>query len=367
MVLVLGVLLWLAVVTAAVVPLLDEGAGPGPFAGRPPRCPGLELGVNSILPFEGASERAATIDAMRTLLRPQVVRVSLLWNRIEPAEGKFDWSVPDSIVEQLLAAGIEPLFTVIGSPPWANHVPLTTPRQYLYVPRRGPELEAWLARYKRFLAAAAERYGDAVRLWEIWNEPNLAGYWRPRPDPLAYRRVYTALRATILRADPGARVAVGGLAAFTVAFPPNIAGHVFLRKLARAHVPLEDVALHPYSTHDHAPNAHVQGQNNFDAIEAIHRQLRGEGESARVWVTEWGWSSALVGRWRQARYLRRSLAMLEHRYRFVRIATYFTDRDLPSERLFQGLLTEHLRPKPAARVFRAQASRLAAECRRRTG
>jgi hypothetical protein len=251
---------------------------------------------------------------------------------------------------------------VFGSPSWASGAPESRSGSYLYVPQRGAALDAWLRRYSDFLAAAVRRYHDFVRRWEIWNEPNLTAFWHPLPDPVAYRHVYETLRATILRVDPKAQVAVGGLAGLSVASAPSIPGLTFLRRLTRTRPPIDNVAIHPYTTDNHPPNLHIAGENNFDDIARVRNQLVAEGERASIWVTEWGWSSSAVGQQRQALYVDRSLAMLEHRYRFVRVATYFLDHDLPP-RYFQGLLDDHLEPKPAARAFRIQAKRLAARCR----
>jgi len=219
-----------------------------------------------------------------------------------------------------------------------------------------------LQRYSDFLAAAVRRYHSFVRRWEIWNEPNLTAFWRPQPDPVAYRQVYETLRATILRVDPTAEVAVGGLAGLSIASAPNIPGLAFLRRFVQTRPPIDHVAIHPYATNDHAPDLHILGENNFDDIARVRNQLVAEGERASIWVTEWGWSSSVVGEQRQALYVDRSLAMLERRYRFVEVATYFLDRDLPP-RFFQGLLDEQLEPKPAAAAFQTQARRLAARCR----
>jgi polysaccharide biosynthesis protein PslG len=359
----LAALLWIAAVASSV--LLSNDGGRAPHAPPLPRivCSGPEIGVHSTLAFDGDAEhRAETVAAIYRFLRPQVVRESLLWNQIEPVEGRRDWSRTDSVVEELRGAGIEPLLVVIGSPSWANGVPESTHGQYLHVPQRGAAFEAWLVHYSDFLAEAVRRYHDFVRRWEIWNEPNLTAFWTPRPDPDAYRRVYEVLRATILRVDPTAKVAVGGLASLSVASPPNIPGLAFLRRLTRTRPPIDNVAIHPYTTDDHPPDLHIPGENNFDDIARVRNQLIAEGERASIWVTEWGWSSSAVGQHRQALYVDRSLAMLEHRYRFVRVATYFLDHDLPP-RFFEGLLDEHLEPKPAAPAFREQAEQLAARCR----
>ena len=361
----LAALLWLALVAAAIVLFGEDGDPDRPrIAPLPPKsCPGPEVGVHSTLAFDGDAERRArTVDAIDEVLGAQVVRDSLLWHQIEQIEGERDWSRSDSVVEELRAAGIEPVLVVIGSPSWANGVPESTPRHFVNVPPRGPTLDAWIKQYADFLAEAVSRYRGAVRRWEIWNEPNLTLFWRPRPDPDAYRQVYERLRATILRVDPNAEVAVGGLASLVAEPPePSIPGLAFLGRLTRTQPPLDNVAIHPYTTDDHPPAVHVPGQNNFDDIGRVHDQLVAEGERASIWVTEWGWSSATVGERRQAQYVDRSLAMLEARYPFVRVATHFADRDRPPE-FFQGLLASDLQPKPAALAFRRHADLVASRC-----
>ena len=325
-------------------------------------CPGPEIGVHATLAFDGnAAHRSETVEAIQRFLHPQVVRDGLLWSQIEPIEGRRNWSRTDSVVEQLRAAGIEPLLVVGGSPSWANGVPGSTPGQTAYVPPAGAARDAWLRHYADFLAAAVRRYHDFVRRWEIWNEPNLSEFWRPRPDPAAYRQVYETLRATILRVDPTAEVAVGGLGGLSATSAPSIRGLQFLRRLVLMRPPIDAVAIHPYSTHNHPPWVDVPGENNFDNIQRVHDQLAAEGERAEIWVTEWGWSSAAVGERLQARYVSWSLTALEHRYRFVRVATYFVDHDRPPT-FFQGLLDQRVEPKPAGFVFSQHAQRSAAQC-----
>lgn len=360
----LGALLWVALIVAAIVLFGEDGDRDRPrITPLPPRaCPGPEIGVHSTLTFQGDAERRArTVEAIDEVLGAQVVRSSLFWHEVEPVEGGRDWSRTDSVVEELRAAGIEPLLVVLGSPSWANGVPESTPKHYLHVPPRGPALDAWLERYSDFLAAAVERYKGVVRRWEIWNEPNLGLFWRPRPDVAAYREAYEKLRATILRVDPEAEVAVGGLAALTIAPDPNIPGLAFLRRLMRTQPPLDNVAVHPYTTDDHRPDVHIPGENNFDDIARVHDRLIAEGERASIWVTEWGWSSATVGERRQALYVDRSLAMLESRYPFVSVATHFVDHDRPPE-VFEGLLDDDLKPKPAAVAFRRHTDLAVSRC-----
>jgi hypothetical protein len=361
-----ALLVGFAAIVAAIIGLIRQGDEQGaPEATPLPStvCAGPQIGVHSTLAFTlDAERREDTVAAMDEYLHPQVVRESLLWHQIEPVEGRFDWSRSDSSIEELRAAGIEPLLTVYGSPSWANGVPESTPQHYLHVPARGPTLDAWLKDYSDFLAAAVERYHEFVRRWEIWNEPNLAPAWRPRPDPAAYRQVYEKLRQTVLSVDPNAEVAVGGVGSLTVPpVAPGIPGLEFLHALIDQGAHIDNVAIHPYTTDEHSPSVHTPGEKNFDDIGLVHDQLAAEGVRAAIWVTEWGWSSAAIGPELQAQYVSRSLTMLEHRFSFVRVATYFLDRDLPPE-FFQGLLEEDLDPKPAAAAFRTHADLAASRC-----
>lgn len=362
----IGALIWLAALSYVLMRIDAQGQlHLTPFPST--SCPTPTLGVNSTLAYEGyGPRRDATVAAIRARLGAQIVRDSLLWNEIQPTQDKPDWTLTDSMVKELRTAGVEPLLVVMGSPPWANGMPASKRQHDLYVPPRGPKFSRWLTDYSNFVLQAVRRYHVVVKHWEIWNEPNTQAFWQPYPDPLTYRLLYETLRSTILRVDPQAEVAVGGLTSISQASAPDITGLQFLRRLLYTRPALGPVAIHPYPTDDHAPDVRVAGENNFQDIERVHDLLVSEHEQAAIWLTEWGWSSATVGRQLQARYLNKSLEMLETHYPFVTIATYFIDHDLPP-RFSQGLLDEYLRPKPAASVFRRYSERLTARCRPRTG
>jgi hypothetical protein len=100
-------------VTVALVEVFEKHADRGGLPATPlPKtgCVVPAIGVNSTLEFEGDAQRAATVAAIKNVLGAQVVRYGLRWNRIEPVEGEREWSRPDGVVEELRAAGIEPLW-----------------------------------------------------------------------------------------------------------------------------------------------------------------------------------------------------------------------------------------------------------------
>src|SRR5438874_2720308 len=116
-------------------------------------------------------------------LRTQVLRVNLYWggrfgvaierpvNAANPRDPAYDWSLYDRTVNYASQYGIKMLFSIYGTPGWANqHRGLN----------RAPTSFADL---QKFAFAAAKRYsgtfrGDdgrrlpKVRFWTAWNEPN---------------------------------------------------------------------------------------------------------------------------------------------------------------------------------------------------
>lgn len=77
--------------------------------------------------------------------------------------------------------------------------------------------------YAHFLTALIARYGPSgsfwqshspkvpIRMWQIWNEPNLSVFWPQQPFASSYVALLAAAHAAIKLADPGARVVLAGM------------------------------------------------------------------------------------------------------------------------------------------------------------
>jgi hypothetical protein len=123
----------------------------------------------------------------------------------------------DELVGLAAQHGLRVLPVVIYTPAWdaAPHPPtaFATPR------RTGP--------YAAFVAALVQRYGPhgtfwsrgaprvPLRMWQIWNEPNISTFWPPRPFAPSYVALLRAAHTAIKRADPGAKVVLAGLPNFS--------------------------------------------------------------------------------------------------------------------------------------------------------
>ena len=97
----------------------------------------------------------------------------------DPRDAAYDWALYDRTVHYAAPNGIKVLFSITGTPRWANGG---------QTPNRPPTNYATL---RDFAYAAAARYsgtyvGDdgrtlpAVRLWAAWNEPNNPAFLRPQ-------------------------------------------------------------------------------------------------------------------------------------------------------------------------------------------
>ena len=130
-----------------------------------------------------------------------VVRINVLWrsaataqplNPADPADPAYNFQPYDTAVREAAARGLQPLLTVYRAPIWAEGAgrPAGTPAGSW---RPQPQALA------DFMRALATRYSGSfgipeplprVRLFQIWNEPNLPTYLNPQADGAS---VFTAM------------------------------------------------------------------------------------------------------------------------------------------------------------------------------
>ncbi len=143
------------------------------------------------------------------------------WQGYEPYRGKVDDSAlapADEVYRRDLAAGVRPLIVLLGTPPWAvtaearggrwKTLACDGSRSLCFAPpdvRDAAIRDAW----ERWAALVAKRYPEAAG-FEIWNEPNIRGFWMQRQDPELYGLMLDSAAAAIHAARPGATVVSGG-------------------------------------------------------------------------------------------------------------------------------------------------------------
>lgn len=125
------------------------------------------------------------------------------WSSLETAQGGYNAAnvaALDAFVSTHKAAGRTVIHTIYGTPDWASARP-SEPSNY----GNGIAAEpANLAHWDAHCTWLANRYGSQIDYWEVWNEPNLAGFYTGTQTILSQmvRRAAQAIRAVV----PGAKI-----------------------------------------------------------------------------------------------------------------------------------------------------------------
>jgi hypothetical protein len=146
-----------------------------------------------------------TTIAKQAELGARTTRMFVDWEQLEPVPGVFEWSAFDAQYKALLAAGIRPLIVADTAPCWAEKATGCNPA---YTSPPAPAFDSAWQTYVRDLAV---RYPRAVGI-EVWNEPNLASQWYPKPDPQRYTQLLEEAYTTVKAAAPALPVISGGIA-----------------------------------------------------------------------------------------------------------------------------------------------------------
>jgi len=204
----------------------------------------------------------------------------------------YDWSKIDELYDKLLARNIKP-FVELGFTPEA----LKTSDNSIFYWKGNtshPKLDEWQSLIDAFARHLMKRYGAAqVRSWyfEVWNEPNLDGFWE-KADQKAYFELYDTTARTLKKVDPALRV--GGPATAGAAWVPEFLDHV-----AASRAPIDFVTTHTYGVDGGFLDEQGKGDTKLspspDAIIGDVRRTRAQIAASKfphlpLYFTEWSTS-----------------------------------------------------------------------------
>ena len=341
------------------------------FAGAAP-ARGLITGITNPTEPDFAERDGITAYHVAHAAGMRVVRLPVNWgdvvksvpaNATDPNDPAYDWIKVDDRLDRIVANGLQPLISVVKTPTWAATRPGgKTPH--------ASDLGA-------FMTALARRYDGTsrhrVRLWQLWNEPNLKTYLDTRGAPEAYRSMLAAAHAAVHAVHDDNVLVGGGLGPF--GGPRGRYGMAplkFMRRLFRRETRFDVWSHHPYTSGPPTRSAYAKDDASLGDLGEIRRLLRraeraGRIGSTRLWVTEFSWDSKPPDPYgvpvrEHARWVAEALYRLWRHG--VGVAIWFQLRDNPHDghlwgQTFQsGLfyrttaLYSDERPKPALRAFR---------------
>jgi hypothetical protein len=233
---------------------------------------------------------ASGVESVRVAFDWSAAQPYRSWSDVPPsAVGEFqdvggiptNFAQTDELVGLAAQRGLQVLPTVLYTPGWdaAPHVPWV-----LGVPASN-------APYANFLKALVNRYGPSgsfwggsgvryrpIRMWQIWNEPDIPSFWPPRPFFASYVALLRAAHAAIKSADPGAQVVLAGMPNYSWQYLSGI------YKVHGARGAFDVVAVHPYT---------AQPQGVITILSLVRGVMNSAGDTQKpILATELSWASS---------------------------------------------------------------------------
>jgi hypothetical protein len=239
------------------------------------------------------AEIDTTLDTLQSI-GVQNIRIFVPWAYVEPANGTYDWTTIDSIVDAAAARNMGVLAEINSTPTWAA----TTSG----LPGSG---QPNAADFASFASTVATRYGNDISAYEIWNEPNSVEFYNPI-DPASYTALLKAAYPAIKAANPNATVIAGALGSTVSIGSLTLDPVTFVQDMLAdgAAGYFDDLSFHPYQeTTEFSQGAGIPN-SPLTQVNAIEQLLVGAGLSNdKVWITEYGLSTTDVSQQTQATYI----------------------------------------------------------------
>lgn len=258
---------------------------PGPIAHA-----GVTLGLNvdlvglSPAALEQALDQAQAVGATW-------VRQTFAWADMEPQPAQYRWAPWDQLVEAVKRRNLRLLAVLDTSPDWAQ--PPDRPHS-----RTAPP--TFPGSFATFAHALAERYGNRIDAYQIWDEPNLASHWGGQPvNPAEYATLLRTAAEAIRAARPDAVIVTAGLAPTIETGPENLSDVLYLRALYRAGAAsaFDAVAGKPYG-YDTGPDDRRADPDrlNFSRFVLLREEMERNGDGGKaLWASHWGWNALPSG------------------------------------------------------------------------
>jgi hypothetical protein len=255
---------------------------------------GVSLGGS--VQYVSATERDHRLDSVAAM-HAGWIRFDLQWTNIEKTQGVWDWTAHDGVVNAAKARGLDVLGDLTAAPGWANGG-----NAWNFAPT-----SAHVQDYGNFCGQTVRHYAPmGVKTYEVWNEPNISGFFRPAPNVALYTAMLKACYSAAKAADPTVTIVSAGLSPVgayptgDTAHPENINPVKFLEGMYAngAQGSFDALGDHPYSypalpSGTNPANAWFQLAGTSPSLRSL---MTANGDSSKaIWATEFGRPSANGG------------------------------------------------------------------------
>ena len=211
-----------------------------------------------------------TIDLMKNA-GITIIRDEMYWSNVEKEKGKpvipDDWK---KNVDYTLSQGIEILIIL-------NYT------NVFYDNGDAPTSKEGLEGFTDYCKFILTEFKGKIKYYEIWNEPNTDGFWRPHTDPVAYtnllKKAYTACKSV----DPDVTIIGISCSQIELDFIKTIyenGGYDYM----------DAVSVHPYTT----PRSNDEA-GTWDKLEELYLLGQEYGPPKNIWITEFGYPTQIEG------------------------------------------------------------------------
>lgn len=242
------------------------------------------FGVNMHLRQRLTDSKWATALDLADQAGVEWAREEFNWDVLEPTDDQFSFTTYDAVTAAYADHDIAVLGLLTYSSSWASSNPGSTDAEFY-----PPNLEAW----SDYVGTVAEHYADQIDYWEIWNEPNYAGFWQGSTNE--YVELLETAATAITIANPNAKIVLGGLSGADTDFLDTVYDSISEKTM------IDVVAVHPYRVvgddYNYAPETVYNGLNTLSTdLYNVKAVLNHHGQfDTPVWLTEVGWTTGESG------------------------------------------------------------------------
>jgi hypothetical protein len=262
-----------------------------PVFQRPARVPPITgLNYHPMWAAMDPKKRARALDEVQAS-GATWVRLDISWGNIQPdGPGSYAVDGPVRKIDRAIAEandrGLKVLLLFYWAPEWASGTSNKNgrPRD----PQQYAEAAAWAA--QRW--DGQQRSNLHIDAIELWNEPDLNRFWAQDPQATVISDFSTLIRvagAAVKQARPDLTVVVGGISTMDTNWLREFyAGDP---GVGRSY---DVLGMHAYpSPGDEAPTHFdpLYPQYSLTNITSVGQLMTEQGDPARIWITEFGWST----------------------------------------------------------------------------